>query len=61
MSSSPIAPKGDTLRRAIAWLAEQREQTPGLIEEACRRFDVAPADEEFLLREYRRVVEGGKN
>jgi hypothetical protein len=26
-----------------------------LLEEACRRFDLSPADEEFLIREFRRV------
>jgi hypothetical protein len=53
VSLSPIVPQGDALRRAVAWLSEQGAWTPSLIEEACRRFDVAPADEEFLLREFR--------
>jgi len=51
-----LVPNSEALRRAIAWLAEQheREWSATLIEEACRRFDVTPADEEFLLRELRR-------
>lgn len=53
MPLPPIVPGGDALRRAVAWLAEQGAWTPSLIEEACRRFDVCPADEEFLLREFR--------
>jgi hypothetical protein len=54
-----IVPKGDSLRHAVAWLAEQGTWTPSLIEEACKRFDVSPADEEFLLRELvRRQVHG---
>jgi hypothetical protein len=53
VSLSPIVPQGDALRRAVAWLSEQGAWTPSLIEEACQRFDVAPADEEFLLREFR--------
>jgi len=53
MPVPPIVPKGDALRRAIAWLSEQGAWTPSLIEQACQRFDVTPADEEFLLREFR--------
>ena len=42
------------MRRAVAWLAEQHEWSAARIEEACRRFDLDPVDEEFLLRELRR-------
>jgi hypothetical protein len=59
MPIPPIAPEGDALRRAVAWLAEQGAWTPSLIEQACRRFDVSPADEEFLLREFCRRQEHG--
>jgi len=55
MSMRPVAPKGEALRHAIAWLAEHETWTPRLIEEACRRFDLTPVDEEFLLAEYRRL------
>ena len=51
----PVVPGHEGLRRAIAWLAEQGASSPRLIEEACQRFDIAPADEEFLLAEYRRL------
>jgi hypothetical protein len=54
MSNSTLAPKGDALRHAVAWLAEQGNWTPSLIEQACQRFDVSPADEEFLLQELAR-------
>ena len=57
MSIPTIVPKGDALRHAIAWLAEQGSWTPSLIEEACRRFDVGPVDEDFLLREFRKRQE----
>jgi len=57
MPIPPIVPKGDALRRAFAWLAEQGTWTPSLIEQACQRFDVSPADEEFLLQELRRWQE----
>jgi hypothetical protein len=50
----PLVPRGEALRHAIAWLAERGAWTPQLVEEACQRFDVDPADEEFLLRELRR-------
>jgi hypothetical protein len=60
MPTAPIVPKGEALRRAVAWLAEQGAWTPHLIEQACQRFDVVPADEEFLLREFRRRQEHGE-
>jgi hypothetical protein len=50
----PIVPHGESLRRAVQWLAEQGAWTGPLVEEACRRFDVTPADEDFLLRELHR-------
>ena len=55
MTLRPIVPKGEALRRAVAWLAEQETHSPHLIEEACQRFDLSPADEEFLLAEFRRL------
>jgi hypothetical protein len=54
MSIPTLVPKGDALRHAVAWLAEQGEWTPPLVEQACQRFDVSPADEEFLLQELAR-------
>jgi len=57
MSMTPVAPRGEALRHAIAWLAEQEEWSPERIQEACLRFDVSPADEEFLIAENRRQRE----
>jgi hypothetical protein len=54
MHSSSLTPKGEDLRRAVAWLAEHHAWTLALIEEACQRFDLSPADEEFLIHEFRR-------
>lgn len=54
MPVPPIVPEREHLRRAVAWLAEQGSWTPALIEQACQRFDLSPADEDFLLREARR-------
>jgi hypothetical protein len=34
----------------VRWLSEHGTLTPELIEEASRRFDLSPLDEEFLLR-----------
>jgi len=48
-----LQPQGDNLRRAVRWLAEQGEVSSRTIEEAARRFDLSPADEEFLLRHFR--------
>jgi hypothetical protein len=50
----PIVPKGQALRRAVAWLAEQGSWTPDLIDQASQRFDLSPVEEEFLLQESRR-------
>lgn len=55
MPIPPIVPEREHLRRAIAWLVKQGPWTPALIDEACQRFDLSPIDEEFLLRESRRI------
>lgn len=55
-ASSPLLPAHEGLRRAIAWLAERGRWTPELADEAGRRFDLSPADEEFLLREAGRIA-----
>ena len=61
MSTSSPIPKGDDLRRAIVWLAEQGSpRTLDLIEQACQRFDLSPADEDFLIREFHRQRERGE-
>ena len=57
MAIPPILPKGEALRRAVAWLARQGKWTVELIEQASQRFDLSPTDEEFLLQELRRIRE----
>lgn len=52
MQRGSILPEGEPLRRAVRWLAEQDEKSLALIEEACRRFDLSPADEDFLIRHF---------
>jgi hypothetical protein len=53
VSSDRILPKGESLRRAVRWLSEQEEKGLAAIEEACRRFNLSPKDEEFLIRNFR--------
>jgi len=48
---SPVS-GGEALRRAVRWLGEHPPIDARRIEEACRRFDLGPADEDFLLREF---------
>ena len=57
MTVPPILPKGEALRRAVAWLAHEGPWTPELIEQASQRFDLSPTEEEFLLEESRRSAE----
>jgi hypothetical protein len=54
-----IHPEGDPLKKAIAWISEQRKYNSSLninalIEKACIRFDLTPKDQAFL---YRTIVE----
>ena len=53
-----MIPEGEDLRRALRWLSERRLADPAaprgkLVDEAALRFDLSPADVEFLLREWR--------
>lgn len=43
--------RGENLRRAVRWLSDERRHDAAAIEEASRRFDLSPLEEEFLLRE----------
>ncbi len=50
-----ILPPGEQLHRAVQWINEERSLNPKapplkIIEEACVRFDLSPAQEEWLLR-----------
>lgn len=60
-ASSPLLPEHEGLRHAVAWLLEQGPWTPGLVDEASRRFDLSPLDEEFLLREGARMAEATRS
>jgi hypothetical protein len=45
--------EGEGLRHAVAWLAEQEHRNAAAIEEASRRFNLSPLDEQFLLEHFR--------
>lgn len=50
-----ILPEGEQLRKAVRWISEERQSREDanlakLIEEACIKFDLSPADAEFLMR-----------
>lgn len=59
MSRDNLLPKGESLRRALRWLSDQGRHDGAAIEEAARRFDLSPSDEEFLLRHCRAGVPMG--
>jgi len=48
-----LLPEHEGLRRAVEWLIEQPVRDGKTIEEAARRFDLSPVDEEFLLHHFR--------
>jgi len=50
-------PAGHGLREALRWLSDSGRHDVAAVEEACRRFDLSPLDEEFLLAEARRLRE----
>jgi hypothetical protein len=50
-----IMPQGEDLRKAVKWISEERQgQAPKklakLIEEASVKFDLSPADGEYLFK-----------
>lgn len=58
LMSDTLQPKGEALRRAVRWISEQGDHSPDAVEEAARRFDLSPADEEFLLRHFANRAKG---
>ena len=57
-SVDSLLPEHEGLRRAVQWLATQTCWDAKTIEEASRRFDLSPIDEEFLLRNFRDARHG---
>jgi hypothetical protein len=60
-SAGSLLPEQEGLRRAVQWLATQRSWDAKTIEEASRRFDLSPIDEEFLLRNFCNARHGSKD
>jgi hypothetical protein len=49
-----IMPQGEEIRKAVKWISEERQSSPAkrlakLVEEASVKFDLSPADGEFLF------------
>jgi hypothetical protein len=50
-----VMPQGEDLRKAVKWISEERQSSPQkklakLVEEASVKFDLSPADAEFLFK-----------
>jgi hypothetical protein len=54
-SGRRVVPRGQGIRRALRWMSDEGRHDLSAVEEACRRFDLSPAEEEFLLSEARRL------
>ncbi|MDH3976277.1 MAG: hypothetical protein OEV42_18580 [Deltaproteobacteria bacterium] len=52
MSSSGILPEGENLRKAVKWISGQGGFSLKTVEAACVRFDLSPADENFLINHF---------
>jgi hypothetical protein len=53
-----IQPKGEDLRKAVKWVSQEHKYNKEkglneLIQEACLKFNLSPADADFLLRTLR--------
>jgi hypothetical protein len=54
--------EGEALRRAVQWISDRKRDEPTLplwraIDEASVRFDLTPADQQFLLQNWHEVGE----
>ncbi|MCU0975317.1 MAG: hypothetical protein MUC71_03280 [Steroidobacteraceae bacterium] len=58
MSRDSLLPHGEALRHAVRWLGEQPRIDAAAIEEAARRFDLTPLEEQFLLDHFRAPPDG---
>jgi hypothetical protein len=61
--ATDIAPEGEALRRALYWLDDRVREEPQLdrvrlVGEASLRFDLTPAEEQFLLDAWSRSPAG---
>ncbi|MGI6637800.1 MAG: hypothetical protein ACOX4Z_01845 [Desulfobulbus sp.] len=56
-NESPLSSRSDKLKKAIAWVAEAMQDNPNqsrnkVLNEALFRYDLSPADCEFLLKHF---------
>jgi hypothetical protein len=59
-STRDVLPVGESLRRAVEWISSRRQDSPELplykiVDEASVRFDLSPAEAQFLLANWSRV------
>jgi len=52
-----ILARGENLRRAIRWISDLGDHSYQAVEAACRRFDLSPADEEFVIKHFTQINE----
>jgi len=50
-----IQPKGESLRKAVKWISDERTLNPGknlqlIVDEASMKFNLSPKDSQFLSR-----------
>jgi len=48
----PVIPKGESIRKAVRWISDQRRHDPKTVEVACLRFDLSPLEEEFVMSHF---------
>lgn len=54
MAQSNKPGSGTALRDAVRWLSDQGDHSGKAIDAACRKFDLSPVDQEFLLSHFAR-------
>lgn len=52
MANDGILPKGERLRRAVLWLDQAEGYTFEAVEEASRRFNLSPEEEQYLIETF---------
>lgn len=53
-----VQPKGEKIRQAVKWISAEIQEDPKKpiakhVQEACRKFNLSPLDEEFLVSFYK--------
>lgn len=55
MSHSGQFPQGENLCKAVRWLSDVGRHDFPALEEAARRFDLTPLEEDFLLQHFAHI------